>query len=63
MSTPKNLYFDKMHCTYLHVFCTAPQTGNFDQYQAHFTVCGTWNGVIQDLEEMDNLDDFKISPL
>ena len=40
MSTPKNLYFDKMHCAYLHVFCTAPQTGNFDQYQAHFTVCG-----------------------
>ena len=29
----------------------------------NITVCGTWNGVIQDLEEMDNLDDFKISPL
>ena len=25
----------------------------------YLTVYGTWNGVMQDLEEMDNLDDFK----
>ena len=37
MSTPK-----KTRCTvHIHVFCA--------QYQAHFTVFGTWNGVVQDL--------------
>ena len=57
ISTPKNLYFDKMHCICYFITCqTASQP---DQYQAHFTVCGTWNDVMQDLEEMDSLDDFK----
>ena len=40
-------------------FITCQTASQPDQYQAHFTLCGTWNDVMQDLEEMDSLDDFK----
>ena len=61
MSTPK-IYSLTKYAIFLSYFITcqtAPQTGSFDQYQAHFTLCGTWNGVMPDLEKMDNFDDFK----
>ena len=66
MSTPKILYCNKMHCIFkLHhnlqcwnvTYQTAPQTGSFDPYQVYILYVGQWDGVVQDLEEMDVLDD------
>ena len=62
VNSPKISYFAKIHCVSYFTTCqTAPQAGNFDHYQAHFhyILCGTWDGVTQELEKMDNLDDFK----
>ena len=49
MSTPKIYILTKytIYLSYFITYQTAPQTGSFNQYQAHLTLCGTWNGIMR----------------
>ena len=49
MSTPKIYILTKytIYLSYFITYQTAPQTGSFNQYQAHFTLRGTWNGIMR----------------
>ena len=49
MSTPKIYILTKytIYLSYFITYQTALQTGSFNQYQAHLTLCDTWNGIMR----------------
>ena len=45
MSTPK-IYILTKYTIYLRYFITYQTAPQINQYQAHFTLRGTWNGIM-----------------
>ena len=56
MSTP-NIYILTKYLSYFITYQTAPQTGSFNQCQAHLTLCGIYMEWYY--AEIENLGDFK----